>query len=105
MKQKSSLPGNRKVTHFSCLTQTAFRKLSVAMLISICMLSGFQSKAQLTYGLSGNHLISFDATTPAVLLSNVPITGITSGQAIEGMDFRPLTGQLYAFGYNKIISR
>ncbi|MBP9883652.1 MAG: DUF4394 domain-containing protein [Chitinophagales bacterium] len=102
MKQKSSLPGNRKVTHFSCLTQTAFRKLSVAMLISICMLSGFQSKAQLTYGLSGNHLISFDATTPTILLSTVPITGITSGQAIEGMDFRPLTGQLYAFGYNKM---
>ncbi|MDZ4845122.1 MAG: DUF4394 domain-containing protein [Chitinophagales bacterium] len=59
------------------------------------------SHAQLIYGLQGSKLISFDAGNPNVILSSASITGITSGQKIEGMDFRPLTGQLYALGYNK----
>lgn len=70
-------------------------------LAALLVLGSMQSKAQLIYGLSGNQLISYDASNPAVLLNTVPITGITAGQTIEGMDFRPLTGQLYALGYNR----
>lgn len=58
-------------------------------------------QAQTIYGLSGNNLVSFKASTPATLLTNVPIVGISAGQNIEGLDFRPATGQLYAIGYNQ----
>jgi hypothetical protein len=46
---------------------------------------------------SGN-LISFDAASPDVLLTNDAITGLGNGEAIVGIDFRPATGQLYGLG-------
>lgn len=56
---------------------------------------------QLIYGLtSNNHLISFDSENPATVRSQIAVTGMTSGQQIMGMDVRPATGELYAFGYN-----
>jgi hypothetical protein len=60
-----------------------------------------QAQAQTVYGTTvGNNLISFNATAPTVITSSVSITGITAGQTIQGLDFRPNTGQLYAFGYD-----
>ena len=60
--------------------------------------------AQTIYGLSGpataSTLVSFSATAPGTLLGTLPITGITPGQTIVGMDFRPNTGQLFAMGYD-----
>lgn len=58
--------------------------------------------AQTIYALSGDNLISFDAASPANLLSNKSITGIAAGQSIAGLDFRPNTGELYALGYNQM---
>lgn len=56
---------------------------------------------QLIYGLtSTNHLISFDSENPATVRSQVGISGMAMGQQIMGMDVRPATGELYAFGYN-----
>ncbi|MGA7731476.1 MAG: DUF4394 domain-containing protein [Chloroflexia bacterium] len=46
---------------------------------------------------SGN-LVSFNAAAPAVFLSNDPITGLQNGESIEGIDFRPATGQFFALG-------
>ncbi|WP_375434528.1 DUF4394 domain-containing protein [uncultured Hymenobacter sp.] len=62
--------------------------------------------AQTIYGLGTgtvtgtSALVSFSATTPGTLLGTLPITGVTSGQTIVGMDFRPNTGQLFAMGYD-----
>ncbi len=48
---------------------------------------------------AGTTLSSFDSATPAVALSAaVAITGLQAGEQIEGIDFRPATGQLYALG-------
>ncbi len=55
---------------------------------------------KVVYGLSAGNLISFNSNTPGTILSTMPLTGITAGQAVEGLDFRPATGQLYALGYN-----
>jgi hypothetical protein len=41
-------------------------------------------------------LISFNAGAPGIINSARPISGILSGEAILGLDFRPATGQLYA---------
>lgn len=49
---------------------------------------------------TNGNLISFDSENPNVIRSLVPITGITAGQATLGMDFRPLNGELFVFGYN-----
>jgi hypothetical protein len=65
------------------------------------LLGASQISAQTIYALSGNNLISFRATAPATLLSNVAITGIPASMSIAGLDFRPNTGQLYAMGYNQ----
>lgn len=49
------------------------------------------------YGLtSDGHLVSFKATTPGTLDSDVAITGLAGSEAIIGIDFRPSNGQLYA---------
>lgn len=56
---------------------------------------------QLIYGLtSTNHLISFDSENPSTVRSQIGISGMAMGQQIMGMDVRPATGELYAFGYN-----
>lgn len=49
---------------------------------------------------SADHLISFESTDPEVILTDVTITGIPGGADIEGIDFRPANGLLYAMGSN-----
>jgi hypothetical protein len=44
---------------------------------------------------AANNLISFNTITPGAILRTVPITGLPQGETINGMDFRPRTGQLY----------
>ena len=41
-------------------------------------------------------LVGFDSATPGVITTTLNVTGI-DGQIIRGIDFRPATGQLYAF--------
>lgn len=48
-----------------------------------------------------NTLISFDSDNPRMLRGYVAITGVTAGQTIVGLDFRPATMELYALGYNQ----
>ncbi|MBC7775619.1 MAG: DUF4394 domain-containing protein [Phycisphaerae bacterium] len=71
--------------------------------LGVALLFGFSLhlSSQTIYALSGNNLISFKSNTPGSLLSNVPVSGIAAGQSIQGLDFRPNTGQLYALGYNQ----
>ena len=50
------------------------------------------------YGVDAmNRLVVFPAKTPASVTAGA-ITGLTSGDAIVGIDFRPSDGQLYALG-------
>ncbi|MDO7875776.1 DUF4394 domain-containing protein [Hymenobacter sp. ASUV-10] len=60
---------------------------------------------QLLYGLAGGSLVSFDSGDPSVIRSAVNFGGgITTGQTVVGIDFRPANGQLYALGYNPAIA-
>lgn len=78
-------------------------KKTKAGLLSLAMAAGltFQAEAQTIYALSSGGLYSFDAASPATTNFAGTITGITAGQTIEGMDFRPLNGMLYALGYDR----
>lgn len=58
------------------------------------------------YGLTGlGNLIMFDTDRPELIRSLVPISGITVGQTLLGMDFRPANGELYAMGYDRPFSQ
>lgn len=42
-----------------------------------------------------NHLIQFDSSTPGTIDSDIEITGLGTGEVIQGFDARPATGELY----------
>jgi hypothetical protein len=56
--------------------------------------------APVAYGVDeANMLQIFDPTKPQTLISR-SITGLSPGEMIHGIDFRPANGQLYAFAVN-----
>ncbi|MFD1468253.1 DUF4394 domain-containing protein [Hymenobacter caeli] len=62
-------------------------------------------RAQTVYGLLSpaavtQSLVTFSAATPGTFTATLPITGLTAGQTLVGLDTRPNTGQLFALGYN-----
>jgi hypothetical protein len=50
------------------------------------------------YALDGNTLDKFSTSDPEKVISSATITGLQAGETILGIDFRPLTGGLYALG-------
>lgn len=58
-------------------------------------------QGQLLYALAAGNLISFDSQSPSNIRSAVNFgAGLSAGQAVVGFDFRPLTGELFALGYD-----
>jgi Domain of unknown function (DUF4394) len=52
---------------------------------------------QTVYAINDNNeLIKFNAMAPATAMSKMAITGITAGEKLMSIDFRPATGELYA---------
>jgi len=45
-------------------------------------------------------IVPFDITSGRPLSNAMSISGVTAGQVVVGMDYRPNTGQLFALGYN-----
>ncbi len=62
---------------------------------------------QLIYALTrtNRNLISFSSGDPSIIRTVVPVTGISAGQTLAGIDFRPENGALYGLGYNPANSR
>ena len=58
------------------------------------------TQAQTIFGLSGTDLTSANLASPATSQTRVAITGVTAGQTLVGIDFRPATGELFALGYD-----
>lgn len=51
------------------------------------------------YGIDGsNSLIAFGAIRPDLILKRVTVTGLQTGETIQGIDFGPVDGRLYALG-------
>lgn len=52
---------------------------------------------QIVYAINANNeLIKFNANAPATAISKIAVGGITSGEKLMSIDFRPATGELYA---------
>ena len=52
------------------------------------------------YALAGLNLVSFDLAAPNISLTSLPIAGLTAGETLVGIDFRPVNGLLYGLGVN-----
>jgi len=75
------------------------KSLCISLLLALTLHQ--YSVAQVVYALSGNVLAAFDLAAPALPTGAVALSGITAGQTVSGIDFRPNTGELYAIGYNQ----
>ncbi|WP_375427114.1 DUF4394 domain-containing protein [uncultured Sphingomonas sp.] len=59
-------------------------------------------QAATIFGVDGlNNLVTFDSAAPSTFTSSVRITGIAD--SVQGIDFRPLNGVLYALGGDRVI--
>ncbi|MEO7795988.1 MAG: DUF4394 domain-containing protein [Thermoanaerobaculia bacterium] len=56
--------------------------------------------AETIYVSTTSRLQSFSSSAPGTLLSNLAVTGMAGGETLEGIDFRPATGELYGLGSN-----
>jgi Domain of unknown function (DUF4394)/FG-GAP-like repeat len=45
---------------------------------------------------SSNQLIRFNSSSPSTVVTVGPVTGLQGGESVVGIDFRPLTGELFA---------
>lgn len=52
---------------------------------------------------SANNLVKYNANNSASAISTIAITGLTAGENLTAIDFRPATGQLYGLGSNSHI--
>lgn len=57
------------------------------------------ASAEIVYGVTNTQrLVSFSSAAPGIISSNVAISGLQSGETIRGIDFRPVSGGLFALG-------
>ncbi len=58
------------------------------------------------FGVSGdNRLVSFLVGRPGTILADVGIAGLQTGETVEGLDFRPATGELFCLGSTSRVYR
>lgn len=57
--------------------------------------------APMVYGLTdAGRIVGFRTTTPGTLVSNVPVSGLATGERLLGVDFRPTDGLMWGLGSN-----
>ena len=57
------------------------------------------------YDFTATHLLTFSASAPGTITSDIALTGLNTDESLSGLDFRPATGQLYAITSNQAVSR
>jgi hypothetical protein len=72
-------------------------KKITALMIPLIAHVGLAHAEPLAALTSTNRLIRFNSVSPGTLASDVAITGLTAGDALVGIDVRPLNGVLYGF--------
>jgi len=98
----------------SVLTRSVLAAVVVALLVPLVALAGDggkkhgfvtakQSRLLFATDNSGN-LLRFREHSPWLVRSK-PITGLAAGVSLQGIDFRPATGDLYALGSDRIVYR
>jgi len=63
------------------------------------MAGAVPTMAETIVGLAAqNRVLTFDSANPGMVSASVEVTGLSAGETLVGIDFRPLTGELYALG-------
>ncbi|MET4074165.1 DUF4394 domain-containing protein [Hymenobacter sp. UYCo722] len=73
---------------------------SALLLLALLLGAAATTHAQAIFGLSGTELTSLSAAAPSAPPTRQAIVGVTAGQVLMGLDFRPATGELFALGYD-----
>lgn len=61
-----------------------------------CALPAAAEAQSVAYGLVGSdHIVTFNPSSPGTITSNLPITGLGSGETLTGIDIRPADGLIY----------
>lgn len=77
-----------------------FQKLAALACMLVFTIAASNLSAQKIFALTGSNLVSFDAASPSATSMIGAVSGISAGQMLVGIDFRPQTGELYGMGYN-----
>jgi hypothetical protein len=98
----------------SILTRSVVAALLAALLVPLVALAGDGGKkhgfvpgkeSRLLFATdNAGNLLRFHERTPW-LVGSKPITGLTAGVSLKGIDFRPATGDLYALGSDRVVYR
>ena len=98
----------------SVLTRSVVAALLAALLVPLVALAGDGGKkhgfvpgkeSRLLFATdNAGNLLRFHERTPW-LVGSKPITGLTAGVSLKGIDFRPATGDLYALGSDRVVYR
>ena len=67
----------------------------LSLAAGLCAAPLHQACAITAYGLTPTGLISFDTATPGTVVSTATFSGLTAGDSILDIDFRPQTASLY----------
>jgi hypothetical protein len=97
-KHPSSTWGRRHILPHSITSRSSIaRILALSILI---VLTATSAKALTVFGINhaNNNLVRFDSAMPATFISSIAITGMAGGEAIVGLDARPVDGKLYGLG-------
>jgi hypothetical protein len=73
------------------------RHVIFSLITGAGLMTGAASAEPLIYAYDAidRRLVSFDAESPGTLLSSVNVTGFLPNESLEGIEFRPSTGELY----------
>jgi hypothetical protein len=63
--------------------------------LGLLSLTAVRSEAALAYGLTSTGLVQFDTSSPGTITNTATFSGLTGGDTIADVDFRPQDGNLY----------
>lgn len=75
---------------------------SLAVALSLAGPAAVQAVPIVGISGTGTFLFNFDSDDPTNIFSAIAITGLAAGDVIEGIDYRPATGQLYGVGTTRL---
>ncbi len=73
-------------------------RTNILLALAVAMSASIAQSALLTGVTSDNQLLEFDTSSPSVLVSGKPISGLGTNENILGIDYRPTDSKLYALG-------
>ena len=74
------------------------KNMSIAVAV-LTAAAGHAAAQDLIYGVTDNQtLITWNSNAPGTVLSGMALTGFAANETVQGIDFRPATGELYALG-------